>query len=269
MIPPSDIFSFTDLIALRTLRKLRESRVPPRRINQAVVSLKEKIAGVESPLSELKMASSGRSVTVQIAGQQMEAITGQLLFDFDAAELKKTIRTMTAPAAKVSGEALRLKQAEYYFECGLALEESEAPPQKAIEAYRKAVEFNPHAAGALVNLGTIYYRLHDHEQAEKYYRQAIEADPQYPLARFNLGNLFDEEGDLEQAEKYYRSALDLNSQYADAHFNLALLCEKKGENLRAVQHWKAYLKLDPAGSWAELARKQLTRLRDATLIRRV
>ena len=53
---------------------------------------------------------------------------------------------------------------------------------------------NPAAAGALVNLGTIYYRLLRFAEAEEYYKEAIAADPQYPLAQFNLGNLYDERG---------------------------------------------------------------------------
>ena len=266
LITAAETFSFTDLIALRTLRQLRENRVSPRRIGQALVSLKQKLGDVERPLSELKIVSSGRSLSVQVAGQKMEAITGQLLFDFDASELSN-VRALPSPASKISTAALRERQAEYYFECGLALEDSDAPPEKAIDAYRKAVECNPHAAGALVNIGTIYYRLNDYGEAEKYYQQAIDADSRYPLARFNLGNLFDERGDLPQAERLYRSALELNPHYADAHFNMALLCEKKGETLKAVHHWKTYLKLDPGSSWAELARKQLERLREFTVIR--
>jgi tetratricopeptide (TPR) repeat protein len=264
LIAASGTFGFHDLIALRTLQKLRENRVPPRNIGQAIVSLRKKLAGVEHPLSELRILSNGRRVAVQIAGQKMEAITGQLLFDFEASELNK-LRSLPGRAAAAQS---RERQAEYWFERGLELEESEAPAREAIEAYKKALEYNPHAAGALVNVGTIYYRLHDYAEAEKYYLKAIETDPRYPLARFNLANLFDERGDLEHAESYYRSALELNPHYADAHFNLALLCEKKGELLAAVQHWKTYLKYDPASSWSEIARRQLERLREATIIRR-
>ena len=39
-----------------------------------------------------------------------------------------------------------------------------------------------------------------------------------------------------------------------------------GDALRAVHHWKQYLKLDNTGQWAEIARRQLDRLRQATLI---
>ena len=96
--------------------------------------------------------------------------------------------------------------------------------------------------------------------------EAIVADPGYPLAQFNLGNLYDEQGRIKEAFEYYRRALELNPNYADAHFNLALLSERTGDPLKAVHHWKAYLKLDHSGQWAEIARRQLDRLRQATVV---
>jgi tetratricopeptide (TPR) repeat protein len=92
------------------------------------------------------------------------------------------------------------------------------------------------------------------------------ADPSYPLAQFNLGNLYDEQGRIKEAFDYYRRTLELNPNYADAHFNLALLCERTGDPLKAVHHWKVYLKLDNSGQWAEIARRQLERLRQATVV---
>ena len=68
-----------------------------------------------------------------------------------------------------------------------------------------------------------------------------------------------------EALEHYRLALGLNANYADAHFNLALLCERTGDALKAVRHWKAYLKLDSSGQWADIARKQLERLRQAVI----
>ena len=73
-------------------------------------------------------------------------------------------------------------------------------------------------------------------------------------------------GRLDDAFGHYKLALELNPQYADAHFNLALLCERQGDNLKAVYHWKSYLKLDRGGEWADIARRQLDRLRHATLV---
>ena len=73
------------------------------------------------------------------------------------------------------------------------------------------------------------------------------------------------QGRVAEAFEHYRQALHLNGNYADAHFNLALLCERTGDALKAVHHWKAYLKLDSAGQWAEIACKQLERLRQAVI----
>lgn len=257
-------FSFSDLIALKTLQKLRENRVPPRKIGRALTALKKKLSHVEQPLSELKIFSDGRTITVQIAGQRMEALTGQMLFNFDTSELGSLRSFQPKPAMD---RANIERQAETYFQQGLALEEAGAPIEKAVEAYRKAVELNPAAAGALVNLGTIFYRQRKYEEAERQYQKAIEVDANYPLAHYNLGNLFDERGDLTRAEQHYTTALELNPNYADAHFNLALLSERRGDFLKAVRHWKSYLKLDNTGTWANIARRQLEKLRDATLIR--
>jgi tetratricopeptide (TPR) repeat protein len=257
-------FSFSDLIALKALQKLRENRIPPRKIGRALTALKKKLSHVERPLSELKIFSDGQTISVQIAGQKMEALTGQMLFNFDTSELGG-LRSFAPKQAQDRGGVER--QAEAYFQQGLALEETGAPIEKAIEAYKRAAELNPSAAGALVNLGTIYYRQRKYAEAERHYEKAIAVDSNYPLAHYNLGNLYDEQGDLTRAEQHYTTALRLNPNYADAHFNLALLAERRGDFLNAVRHWKSYLKLDNSGTWANIARRQLEKLREATVIR--
>jgi tetratricopeptide (TPR) repeat protein len=261
LIPAVETYSFSDLISIQTLLKLREHHIRSRQIGRALVSLRQKLNWVKQPLSELRIVSDGRKIAVHVAGQKMEAISGQILFDFDASSLG-----VVAAFPERTRPASRIREAEAWFQKGLELEETGAPVEQAIEAYRQALEMNPEAAGALVNLGTICYRQRKLTEAETYYRDAIEADPDYPLAHFNLGNLYDEQGRLDEAFRYYRRALGLSPNYADAHFNLALLCERTGDNLKAVHHWKAYLKLDASGQWADIARRQLDRLRQATLI---
>lgn len=255
-------FSFHDLLALKTLLKLREQRISPRIIGRAIVSLKRKLAGVEHPLSELKIISDSGKITVQVDGRKMDAISGQLLLDFDESDLRK----LASFPVKSAEPAVREREAEAHFQHGLQLEETGAPAEEVIAAYQKAIEANPHAAGALVNLGTICYRMRKFAEAESHYRCAIEADPRYPLAHFNLGNLYDEMGDIDQAREHYEKALAVSPTYSDAHFNLALLCERSGQTLQAVGHWKAYLKLDSGSSWAGVARRQLDRLKASNLV---
>jgi tetratricopeptide (TPR) repeat protein len=260
LIAAAEAYSFSDLIAIKTLIKLRENHIHARQIGEALESLRRKLDWVKQPLTELRIVSDGRKISVHVAGQKMEAISGQILIDFDAAALGGVT---SFPEKKRS--AGRLRESEEWFQRGLDLEETGAPVESAIEAYSKALELNPQAAGALVNLGTIYYRQRKFVEAEKYYCEAIAADPDYPLAQFNLGNLYDEQNRLADAFDRYRRALALNPSYADAHFNIALLCERTGDALKAVHHWKNYLKLDGTGQWAEIARRQLARLREAVI----
>lgn len=260
LIPEAAVYSFSDLIAFQTLVKLRENKVPTREISRALDSLREKLDWVKQPLSELRVVSDNGRIAVHVSGQKMEAVSGQILLDFDASQIGG-IKSFPDRKPKVN----RTRESEEWFQKGLELEETGAPVEEAVDAYQKVLELNPGAAGALVNLGTIYYRLRKFVEAEKYYLEAIEADPGYPLAQFNLGNLYDEQGRLPDAFAYYRRALALNPHYADAHFNLALLCERQGEAMKAVHHWKAYLKLDHSGQWADIARRQLERLRQAVI----
>ena len=258
-------FNFADIVAVRTLLRLRQMRFPARTIREAVSSLRHSFAHIERPLSELKISADGRKIAVQIAGQKMEAITGQLLLDFEAAH---AAAPTAIPSKPVLSRAVALREAEVWFQRGLTLEETGAPVDQALAAYEQAITLNPEAAGALVNLGTIYFRMDKLARAETLYQQAIAADPLYPLAHFNLGNLYDERGDGAKAREHYLTALKLNPKYADAYFNLALLAEQAGDNLKAVSYWNAYLKLDSTTSWAQVARQQLARLKQATFVSR-
>jgi tetratricopeptide (TPR) repeat protein len=260
LVPAADTYTFRDLIALRAIGELSARRIPLRKIGRALQSLKQRLSEVRDPLAELKIFSDGRHIAVRVAGQNMEALTGQILFDFDTAELASVQSLPPQPPPPP-----RERESEAWFQKGLFLEETGAPVEEAVDAYLQAVECNPQAAGALVNLGTIRYRLRQFQEAEDYYNRALQADPNYPLAHFNLGNLYDERGELPKAQRCYESALRINPRYGDAHFNLALLCERRGDVLQAVHHWKAYLKIDNAGNWADIARRQLEKLRVALL----
>jgi tetratricopeptide (TPR) repeat protein len=254
-VPPRQEFSFCDLIALKTLKELCDHRIRPQRIKRALAALADRLEGVEQPLTELKIVSDGRTIAVDLGDGKMEALTGQLLFDFDAGSLAR-VTELQRRETPLSREA-RERESEKWFQTGLQLEEAGAPVADVLRAYGKALELNPNAAGACVNLGTVHYQGRNLAEAERCYRRAIEIDPAYPLAHFNLANIYDERGKLAEARHHYLQALRLRSDYADAHYNLALLYEKTGELMQAVKHWRAYLKSDPSSPWAGIARQQL------------
>lgn len=258
LLPKTDQYNFTDLIALRTLVALRNGRVPAGKIRTAVTALRARLGEEANPLVELKLYSEGKQVRVQIGGQAMEPVTGQLLLDFDASELRRLVSFPAGRGGAAAGPAGRAA-ADRMFEEALRLEQAGAR-HEAIEAYQKVLELDPHYAGALLNLGTIYFHGRDLTRARHYYERAVASDPGYALAHFNLGNVFDELGQPMEALVHYQQALRLQPDYADAHYNIALLYQATGQWLRAVRHWKIYLKLDPDSPWSAIARRELERL---------
>jgi tetratricopeptide (TPR) repeat protein len=264
-----DSFSFSDILALRTLVGLRKSNVSAAQIRKAIQALRRRLREVQNPLTELKIYSRGKRIEVQFAGQKMEPISGQLLLDFDAAEITKLLSFPTqSEATSAAAQAVKARrEAEHWFEKGLDLEQSGAPVEEVIASYAKAAEIDPTSAGALVNLGTIYFNAKDWKEAERYYRKAVEVDPEYALAHFNLGNLYDERGNRPAALNHYIAAIRIHPRYADAHYNIALLYQAMGQPLKAVRHWKAYLTMDPASAWAAIARRELARIKESAILR--
>jgi tetratricopeptide (TPR) repeat protein len=267
-IAPTESFGIGDMLALRTLLGLRENKIPSAQIRRALNALRARLRDVANPLTELKVYSQGKKIRVQFAGQKMESISGQLLLDFDSEEINKLMAFPGRAAEKNAGQTMQARrEAERWFEKGLELEQTGAPVEEIIAAYAKASEIDPSSAGSLVNLGTVYFNLRDWRRAEQHYRKALEVDPEYALAHFNLGNLYDERGDRSKAMTHYVAAIRIHPTYADAHYNLALLYQSVGQPLKAVHHWKLYLKLDPGSSWAIIARRELAKLKESTIVR--
>ncbi|HVT91721.1 MAG TPA: tetratricopeptide repeat protein [Bryobacteraceae bacterium] len=268
LIPALETFSLADVGALRTLAELRKAKVSAAALRKAIAALRERWGGAGNPLSEVKLYSDGRKISVQFAGTKMEPVSGQLLFDFDAAEIGK-LRSFprTAQGSPETSKIQKKHEAEAWFEKGLLLEKSGAAMEEILDAYRRAAQIDPASAGALVNLGTVYFNARRWREAEEYYRMALEVDNDYALAHFNLANLYDERNQRDRALVHYLAALKAHPNYADAHYNLALLFQASGQTLKAVRHWKMYLKLDPASEWAIIARRELDKLRESTIVR--
>jgi len=264
LVAPSEVYGFKELLALRTLIKLRSSKVPPAQLRRALDALVAKLRDIEDPLTELRIYADGKRIRVDLDGRAMDAESGQLLLNFDHTELSRLLEFRVRDGA--AAERDRRATAENWFQRGLELEHTGAPAEQVIEAYEKALELDPTSAGALVNLGTIHFNARNWKDAERYYAQALEADPDYALAHFDLANLYDERGDRTKALEHYQAALRVSSHYADAHYNLALLYQSSNQPMKAVRHWTEYLKLDAGSQWSSIARRELAKLRAATVL---
>jgi tetratricopeptide (TPR) repeat protein len=257
-------YGFGELLALRMLKQLRKDGVPAAQMRRALHAVARKLDGTGHPLAGLQVYTEGKRIRVEIEGRHMEAESGQLLLDFGPREISRLLEFKARENPRAGAE--RRAEAELWFQRGLELEQNGAPMEHVQEAYTKAVDLDPQSAGALVNLGTLYFNARNLAQAERCYVQALEVDPGYALAHFDLANLYDERGQRSPALEHYLAALRISPNYADAHYNIALLYQGSNQPLKAVHHWMAYLKLDPASQWATVARRELTKLRKAAVV---
>jgi tetratricopeptide (TPR) repeat protein len=148
--------------------------------------------------------------------------------------------------------------AEDWYAIGCQHDEEPGEFRRAIHAYERALDLDPHHVGALVNLGNIQYRLGIIEEARRLYEMALALDPQNPNVHYNLGNVFDDLAEYATAIRFFESALRFKPENADAHFNLGLVHDRLGNVEKVREHMQGYLRLDPGGEMADVASEYLT-----------
>ncbi len=238
-------YSFRDLISLRTIKQLIDQGVPANRLRRALAALREKLARVHMPLSELRILSDGKDVVVESEGARLEPLSGQFVLNFETRELGEKVRVMVGP------------NADDWLATALEYDAEENTRAQAIEAYDHALSIDPQKVDALLNCGTLCYEEGNLKKAAEYFMRALQVDPENALAHFNLGSVLEEVGRLEAARLHLRNAVRLDPSYPDAHYNLAFVCEKLGARNEARRHWQAYITLDPSSPWCGYARQRL------------
>ena len=94
---------------------------------------------------------------------------------------------------------------------------------EAEASYRRALQFKPDNADALVNLGATLQGMGRFVEAETIYRQALQINPDHADAHSNLAVILRELGRLAEAEAGYRRAIQLKPDHAVAHSSLLFL----------------------------------------------
>jgi tetratricopeptide (TPR) repeat protein len=228
------LFSFQDLIVLRTARALVAANLPRSRITRSLKALRRRLPPT-MPLSGLSIGAVGDRVVVKEGTRQWQADSGQYLLAFEGDPASGALKVI-APASLESAPS-----AEEWFERGLAIEEEDR--RGAIAAYRRAILADPSHVDAYLNLGSA---LHDDgrlEEAERAYRAALDACGDESLILYNLGVLLEDMGRKTEAFEAYKFAVRADPALADGHYNLALLSDELKRPMDAIRHMAQYRKL--------------------------
>ena len=96
-----------------------------------------------------------------------------------------------------------------------------------------------------VNLGNIYTRKGDFDNAVKYYMLAKEIAPAQTEIYVNLGYVYIAKRDYPKAEEVLRQAVTISPRHANAHFNLGVTYANMGRFREALLEIEKTLELNP------------------------
>ncbi|HEV8256470.1 MAG TPA: tetratricopeptide repeat protein [Casimicrobiaceae bacterium] len=226
------LFSFQDLIVLRTAQALADAKVPQRRITKSVRELRRHLPDA-MPLSGLSICAVADRVVVREGGSRWQAESGQYLLEFegDPADGSLSVIERQDIADAPSG-------AQNWFDRGVALERVDA--EAAREAYEQAIVADRGLLDAYINLGRLLHEARRFAKAEQVYREGVKACGSDPMLLYNLGVLLDDMDRKAEAMAAYETALRGNPGLADCHYNLALLCKRLGRPKEAIRHMSRY-----------------------------
>ena len=226
------LFSFQDLIVLRTAQALAAAKVPHRRITKSLKELRRHLPET-MPLSGLRIGAVADRVVVSEGGKRWQAESGQYLlaFDGDPAEGSLSIIERTE----------ELPPGDDWFDQAVALEQKDL--EAAIRAYERAIAADPAHVDARINLGRLLHEAGRLAQAERVYRDALDTGGNDAVLLFNLGALLDDLDRKSDAAAAYKAALDVDPEFADCHYNLALVFERLEKPKEAIKHMSKYRRL--------------------------
>ncbi|MDB5893832.1 MAG: tetratricopeptide repeat protein [Rhodoferax sp.] len=229
-------FEFADLVLLRTAAALQAARIPPRKIVAALAGLRSSLPP-ECPLTGLRITATGSDVTVRDRGAAWVAETGQLVLDFEVAQVNGAVALLPSRTEVACDAAGWLAH-------GSALEA--ASPQRAEAAYRRAIAADPTAVDAFLSLGAMLCDSGRCAEAIEIYEQALARGHMAPALWFNLALAQEDDGRVTEAIHSYTRCIANDESFRDAHYNLARLKEQIGDIQAALRHLHAYRRLAPA-----------------------
>ena len=120
--------------------------------------------------------------------------------------------------------------------------------EAALPYVKKAVELEPSNTKSIRNLAQIYYDTGQLEESIQTYEIAIDKETDHEVKAdlyFNLGILYNRVGDLEEAEYNFINALDENPDDIEAVMGMAQLFESAEKWRKAEKFYRELIAIDP------------------------
>jgi tetratricopeptide (TPR) repeat protein len=125
--------------------------------------------------------------------------------------------------------------------------------REAEQKFRQALSHDPQYSDARYNLGNALARLERHGEAIREFQEVLSLQPGRRDATLNLGNSLTREGRTGEAESLYFEAVRNDPGFILAHQNLALNRLRSGRRDEALSGFEEIIRLDPgyARAWLQ------------------
>ncbi len=135
---------------------------------------------------------------------------------------------------------------------------------EGVEHYRQATKYyrrlaaleSPLSTEPHNNLGILYGKLQQHQEAIQYFRRALEIDPSDVDVNLNLGELYYRHQRFEESADCFRKVLEIEPQSVRAHYNLGTVALTAGQRDKAIQHLRQALVIEPHFQQANVVLRQ-------------
>ncbi len=116
--------------------------------------------------------------------------------------------------------------------------------EQAFEEFKKAIELNPMYADAFHNLANTYQQTGQTELAIENYLKATGFNPGLWQSWQNLAAIYFNQQDFETASEYQKKAVEVNPNNAYLHFNLGTIYQQNNQQEKANQEFQKAVELD-------------------------
>jgi tetratricopeptide (TPR) repeat protein len=122
--------------------------------------------------------------------------------------------------------------------------------EKAIEAYKRALQLSPNSEAAYYHLGMAYSSLGRYDEAVGVYNRAIRIKPDYASAHFNLGHAYSNLKHYDKAIRAFRQAIQYEPDNTEAYLALGRAYLDSGKEDKAVDAFETAIRRNPENPYA-------------------
>ncbi|MCU0289209.1 MAG: tetratricopeptide repeat protein [Acidobacteria bacterium] len=229
-------------------------------INNGMYELKYEKEGYIPAITNVRLAiSETRDISIQmkpikeVQQPQKVSLMNKGVELINAGKFPDAINTLNEAITATPNNPLL-----YYYR-GFAYDRT-GNQDKALEDYKKSLELDPTFLLSLSEVGKIYAKKKDLNNAVIYYKKAYDLGTKDVIALYNYGSCLFNLGNNEEALKVFEKLAETDPNYPDTYYQLGIIYMGLNDNAKAKANLAKFIGMDPENENAAVAKEILNTL---------